>query len=188
MCEKIWQIICFQLPTTKEGTKKHGEKLRKMVGDAEGSYDKSFDHLYGTLSILDTKASSLLAYNSIIMAIFSIFATTLNSKPSFPIVSGLILLLTSSGFLLFIIWVHWSTTDDLENKANHLYTLLNVRRSRTIRYRVAFILSALAMVFLFIFLLRYLSVLSGLLILLIILFIVWIRKKLALLGKEANDG
>lgn len=190
MLQILWKKLCHQLPITKEETQNYKKEFKKMFADKNEIHHQWFSHLYKTLSILDNKSSSLLAYNSIIMAIFAIFMTNFPTRQSSPlIISGLICLLTSSVFLLTIIWVHWSKKEDLIDSDKHVDILLYVRRCRTIRYRVAWILSSLAMILLFFFLLwKFFSLFTWVLLGILLILIVWVIKNLLKLRKEFKNG
>ncbi len=43
--------------------------------------------------------------------------------------------------LLWVARVHWSTTEDLADAQTHALRLLEVRKTRTIMYRIAWLLS-----------------------------------------------
>lgn len=79
--------------------------------------------------------------------------TTDMAPKSFVLVNvGMAGVLVSSLFLMSVVWIHWSTTADLENLREHAVRRLAVRRSRTIRYRFAWWLSTLAILILAAFL------------------------------------
>jgi hypothetical protein len=68
--------------------------------------------------------------------------------------SGMISILVSSLLLLSVVWIHWSTTADLQDLDEHARVLLAVRRRRTIRYRLAWYLAVAAVVSLGVFILQ----------------------------------
>jgi hypothetical protein len=134
-----------QLPRTQSDLEDHVSALSGMTSAHE--HEAVFDHLYGCLSILDSKSSSLLSFNSIIIAVFAIFMTTAPQTLEWiAIGSGMTMVLASSFLLLSVVWVHWSTTDHLQDHARHAVILLQVRRDRTIRYRLSWYLAVLAMI------------------------------------------
>ena len=125
-----------QLPSTDEELHDHIVALSRMANAKE--HQEIFDHLYGCLSILDSKSSSLLTFNSIIIAVFAIFmAGELRLAEWLPVVLGMALVLVSSLLLLWVVWIHWSTTKDLSDLEQHAIILLRVRRARTVNYRLA---------------------------------------------------
>jgi hypothetical protein len=141
-----------QLPRTEKELDEHVKALSGMT--AAHSHEAVFDHLYGCLSILDSKSSSLLSFNSIIIAVFAIFMTVeLQGVEWVAIVTGMAMVLVSSFLLLSVVWVHWSTTDHLKDHAKHTVVLLDVRKERTVRYRLSWYFAVLAMVNLSAFLL-----------------------------------
>jgi hypothetical protein len=134
-----------QLPTTRDEIEAHIAALSKTHGDPE--HQALFGHLYGCLTILDDKCASLLSFNSIVIAVFAIFMTANITTAGFVILNiGMAGVLLSSLLLMSVVWIHWSTTADLKDTREHAVRLLAVRRSRTIRYRVAWWFSTLAIV------------------------------------------
>lgn len=134
--------ILAQLPKTREELEKHVEALVRAHSSEE--HEELFQHLYGCLSILDDKASSLLSFNSIVIAVFAIVMTSpITSTGFFLAGAGMAAVTISSVLLMSVVWIHWSTTDDLKKLDEHAYRLLQVRRSRTIRYRLAWWFSML---------------------------------------------
>jgi len=128
--------LLSQLPKSDKDLKKHITALSGMADDAHHS--GLFDHLYECLSILDSKSSSLLAFNSIIIAVFAIFMTGGLASGEWLVLNfGMATVLGSCLLLLSVVWVHWSTTDNLGDLQKHALILLRVRRSRTIKYRLA---------------------------------------------------
>jgi hypothetical protein len=138
------------LPKTEAELRDHAKALCEMMASEKKDL---FSHLYECLSILDTKSSSLLASNAITSAVFAIFMS--NPLPRcewITLNAGMASILVSSLLLLWVVWVHWSTTADLRNLDGHALVLLTVWRSRTICYRLAWFLSVLAIVALLVFL------------------------------------
>ena len=115
---------------------------------SEREHQELFDHLYECLSILDSKSASLLSFNSIIMAVFAIFMTGggLSTTQLTAIIVGMVSVIASALLLLWVVWIHWSTTDNLTNLEDHALILLDVRRSRTVMYRLAWYLAVGAVV------------------------------------------
>ena len=133
-----------QLPKGPQELRQHISALSRMT--SERGHQELFDHLYECLSILDSKSTSLLSFNSIIIAVFAIFMTggSLSVAQWTPIAVGMASVLVSCLLLLWVVWVHWSTTDNLANLENHALILLTVRRSRTIIYRIAWYFAVVA--------------------------------------------
>jgi hypothetical protein len=129
-----------QLPKDPDELKNHVTSLSRMTNQRE--HQKLFDQLYGCLSILDSKSASLLTFNSIIIAVFAIFMTgTLTRFQWTTITAGMTTVLTSCLLLLWVVWVHWSTTENLGDLERHALILLDVRRNRTVIYRLAWYFS-----------------------------------------------
>jgi hypothetical protein len=139
----LFRNVRDQLPRTRAELEKHRAALSDMVDN--DAHEKMFEHLYESLTILDSKSSSLLSFNSVLVAVFAIFVST-QSRPVLWISGGIGLTLTlvSSYLLLSVVWVHWSTTDHLGNGKAHETKLLDVRLQRTILYRWAWNLSRAA--------------------------------------------
>jgi hypothetical protein len=140
-----------QLPKNKADLRKHIAALAAMTNVRE--HQELFNHLYDCLSILDAKSTSLLSFNSIITAVFAIFmASEPHGFESIAVHLGMAMVLVSCFLLLSVVWVHWSTTANLEDRENHALILLEVRRTRTIKYRLAWYFSVAGMIALSLFL------------------------------------
>jgi hypothetical protein len=140
-----------QLQKTEKQITDHITALSKVVKDEE--HQDIFGHLYECLSILDSKSSSMLSSNSIIIAVFAIFMTGELGMREYVIVNiGMAAIVFSTLLLLSVVWVHWSTTEDLNDPVAHKAKLLKVRNSRTWRYRLAWYLAVLSLVMLAVFL------------------------------------
>lgn len=144
-----------QLPKSDADFERHIYALRKMVNQAE--HQKIFDHLYASLSILDSKSSSLLGFNSIIIAVFALFLTQGGELGRFGGISlgvGMASVIISCFFLLSVVWVQWSATDELSDPRRHEIDLLKVRKSRTLKYRLAWYFAKTSVISLSVFLVR----------------------------------
>lgn len=140
-----------QLPRTRRDLQRHIAALAAMTNVHE--HQALFNHLYDCLSILDAKSTSLLSFNSIIIAVFAIFmATDPHGFALFTVNFGMAMILVSCLLLLSVVWIHWSTTANLEDRDKHALILLDVRRSRTIKYRLAWYFSVAGMISLSVFL------------------------------------
>jgi hypothetical protein len=134
-----------QLQRTEKDIESHIDVLSGVVLSEEHRY--LFDHLYSCLSILDEKSSSMLAFNSIIIAVFAIFMTRDLPLPEWIVTNvGMALILVSALLLLSVVWVHWSTTKDCADSSRHAATLLQVRNSRTFRYRLAWYFAVFSLI------------------------------------------
>lgn len=126
------------------------------------------DKLYDDLSILDNKSNALTASNAVVTAFLSLIVVAGVSaerilSPFLTIASALLLTLSVTSLVLNIsvVSLYWTKAEDLEEGRNprlRAEGLLEVRNSRTKRYRLAFLshLFVLAIVFLLtvVFLLR----------------------------------
>lgn len=140
-----------QLPRGDDALRAHIGSLARMTGVKE--HQDLFDHLYGCLSILDAKSSSLLSFNSIIIAVFAIFMTDELRGLEWVVINlGMASVLAGSLLLLTVVWVHWSTTENLIDLEKHAFVLLDVRRERTIKYRLAWYFAVVSVLALGVFL------------------------------------
>src|SRR5438067_801150 len=125
-----------QLPKSSDELRRHVAALGRMTNEHE--HQSLFDHLYECLSILDSKSASLLSFNSIIIAVFAIFMSGHRSLGQWVTIAvGMASVLVSCLLLLWVVWIHWSTTDNLTDLEKHAFVLLDVRRSRTVMYRLS---------------------------------------------------
>jgi hypothetical protein len=134
-----------QLQRCAEERKVHLEALSEHV---LGDKDKAlFEHLYACLSILDTKSQSLLGFNSIIIAVFTILLGRQLTTLGWVLAIAGVLLVTSCALLLLsVVPVRWSSTEDCNNPVLHKDRLLTVRNARTLRYRIAWFLAVVSMI------------------------------------------
>jgi hypothetical protein len=126
------------------------ERLAHCAAIRESQEDESawiqFGFLYDNLSILDSKAASLLQFNAVILAVDAIlFASSSSHILRYYLLADLMLSIFSCIACLVVVWVHWSTTADLRNIAEHGLVLLRVRDRRTVLYRVAWWLAVMAL-------------------------------------------
>lgn len=151
---KLFRLnIREQLPATDDDARAYVQRLTNLLGD--GAQEPVFNHLYENLSILDAKSASLLQFNSVLVAVFTIFLTNddvLKTASFYVGVAGILATLISCYLLLEVVWVHWSTNNHMTTPEAHALKLLEVRKERTILYRKAWnyskgsLLSLLAMV------------------------------------------
>lgn len=135
------------LPQNKEERRKHIDTLKKVFKCTE--HAKLFDFLYENLNILDSKASTLLSFNSINIAIASIFLVSQKSLYlNLPFYFCIAFLIISCTLCLKIIWIHWSSTEDLQDTDKHIERLLEVRFGRTVSYRWSWCLSIISVIIL----------------------------------------
>src|SRR5687768_15297113 len=141
----LFRNVYDQLPGKSTTLEEHREALSRMVNNEQ--HERMFAHLYESLTILDSKSASLLQFNSVLVAVFTIFVST-QSRSALWILggAGLGLTLASCYLLLSVVWVHWSTTDHLGDGKDHETRLLKVRLDRAIGYRWAWNLSRGALV------------------------------------------
>ena len=140
------------LPKNDAERAEYIESLSRCCADE--THKRLFDHMYENLSILDNKSASLLQYNSVLLAIYTILLATETSKTVAGVsllIFGMLLVTYSSFVLLGVVWVYWSTKDEIDNAWEHILVLLRVRYRRTIKYRKAWLASYTGMIVLAIF-------------------------------------
>ncbi len=109
------------------------------------------DYLYGCLSILDTKAQGLLAFNSILIAATTVVLATLPSAittGSVLIFIALVLSGISALLSLHVIRLYWTGTEDFEHSRELFLELFAVRNRRTVAYRLSWMIAHAATVIL----------------------------------------
>lgn len=131
-----------------EGVYSQEEQIQHLAAIRQS---RAHDYLYDCMSILDTKASGLLQYDSIVLAAATLALTFFPKNISAGTVLlfiSLILSGLSSVACLQVIWVYWTQTVDFANTRDEFVGLLKTRNRRTVAYRVAWILAQVSVVFL----------------------------------------
>jgi len=111
--------------------------------------------MYGNLTILDAKANVLIASSSIFTAALGIILTTGLQSSQHWLVTALsldtIISLISVLLAISVVSVHWSTVEELELPYidDFVRHLVYVRNSRTLRYRAAWLLHIVVILFSF---------------------------------------
>lgn len=125
------------LQLTTDARKEHNGRLSELAKDPQ--HAKLFEHLYDCLTILDQKSSSMLQFNSIMMAIMAIFLVQqdIGQTARILLLLGLYSTMVSSAMLLWVIWVQWSVAQHMVDPVLHGETLLRKRNERTVLYRFA---------------------------------------------------
>jgi len=126
----------------------------------EGPDKALIEYLYDCLSILDDKSSSLLSFNSIIMAVFAIFMTVqdVDGLQIVLIGIGTTCVLVSSFLLLNVVHIRWSSSVDLDKIEDHQRALLRIRGERTNEYQRARLLAVVSVALLAAFFLMRIAV------------------------------
>ena len=119
--------------------------LRDIFGDEK--YKDPYLFLYENLSILDSKASSLLTFNALGLAAISFWLRDI-SADLFHVVLDIafLMFLVSCLLCLRVVRLWWSPTGSLRQRDAHLEDLIRRRDKRTYRYRVGWWLSCIAVV------------------------------------------
>ena len=147
--QRVFRNVHEQLPRNGTERKEHITRLKQILDDE--SHKSLFDHLYASLSILDSKSASLLQFNSVLAAVFTLYLQG-ERIPLFHFIVGVIGILAalvSCYRLLNVLWVHWSTQGHMTTVEAHSDTLLRVRAERTLGYRKAWNWSKAAVLDLF---------------------------------------
>jgi hypothetical protein len=110
---------------------------------------KIFEHLYGTLSIIDSKAASLLTFNAIGLAAISIWLGYVPpNKLHYWLDVVFVALVLSCCLCLLAVSIFWSTERDIGegdvSTGQVEATLLRKRWGRTVSYRFAWAISGLS--------------------------------------------
>ena len=147
---KVFRNVHDQLPSDQPQRNAHINHLKQILGD--DAHKSLFNHLYDSLSILDSKSASLLQFNSVLAAVFTLFLQG-EKIPLIHFVAGvvgIVAALASCYLLLNVVWVHWSTGDHMTTADLHSDKLLRVRAERTVGYRIAWNWSKVAVLDLFV--------------------------------------
>lgn len=131
---------------TKATTKEEEKKLREIFCTQE----KVFDHLYSCLNILDGKASTLLTFNAIGLTAIAIWLQYVPANLLHLFLDCIFLfLLISCGLSLYVVSLHWSSPEELDQVDKQIRVLLTKRNVRTRCYKMAWCLSILSVLVLF---------------------------------------
>lgn len=108
--------------------------------------------LYNDLSIIDTKASGLISSNSILTGILSLISFYSSSEASGALVTEGLKIITFSllcaSFIALMLnvsatYLYWSTVTEISTRTDvddRARNLIRIRNSRTIRFRISFLL------------------------------------------------
>lgn len=111
------------------------------------NYRERLEFFYEGLSILDSKASSLLTFNAVGLTALAIWLANIPVN-FFHVVLDFAFLgfLASCIFCLAIVWLHWVSTPELNTDEEYSLKLLEIRDARTVLYRWAWLLAVLAVI------------------------------------------
>ena len=103
------------------------------------------DFLYGNLSILDAKASSLLTFNAIGLTALAVWLQYIPPNwLHFTLDIVFIIFLLSCVCCLITVWIYWSQPNDLIDSERLTRMLLDMRNTRTRLYRLSWVLAMTA--------------------------------------------
>ncbi|MGI8426352.1 MAG: hypothetical protein ACR2M4_07110 [Actinomycetota bacterium] len=132
--------------TKLSGTK--GEAIDDEIaalGEAFPQPTQRFEFLYSSLSILDSKASSLMAFNAIGLTALAVWLEYIPLNWLHLTLDLVFLLfLFSSATCFFVVRLYWSPPTHLKNTDLQTRTLLDTRNRRTLLYRFSWKLSIVA--------------------------------------------
>ena len=138
--------ISKNLLVNTEDRRRHLNSILTLIQDKNRWELHSW--LHQNLIILDDKANSTLAVNSIILAAFTIFYATLNAHSPLVIkigtFIGIVMVTWSMMALTRIVFVFWSTTEDFDNPDEMINNLLKIRDVRTKIVRGSIVKSVIA--------------------------------------------
>lgn len=136
------------LNTSKKQRKEHSTGLQKII--SEDKHYEMFKFLYDNLNIIDSKASTLLSFNALVLVGVSIWLSGVYVLTLFLLVNALpvVLLILSSLCCLHITYLHWSSTSDFNDMDAHIDELIKVRDKRSVYYRIAWLFSFLSLIIL----------------------------------------
>ncbi len=114
---------------------------------ADKDYNRKYTFLYNNLSILDSKASSLLTFNALGLAVLAVWLGGVPANVFHVALDfAFLLLLISCIFCLVCVRLYWSSTKNLIQRDVHLDELLERRDRRSKYYRRARMLSLTALI------------------------------------------
>lgn len=122
----------------------HLEALKRLQPEPKDMY--AHDYLYACLSVLDSKAQVLLAYDGFLVAAASVVLTVLpgGTGSTALLVAALVASGLSGALSLMVVSVHWTDTYDLEHPGEIFPRLLEVRNQRTLSYRLSWAIAQIA--------------------------------------------
>ena len=119
----------------------------KALKEAYPDPTSRFDFLYGNLSIIDSKASTLLTFNAIGLTVLAVWLQ--NIPPNwlhFALDTVFVVFLISSAYCLGTAWLFWSPPSDYEDRDTQTLGLLEKRDFRTSLYHTAWKMASVAVV------------------------------------------
>jgi hypothetical protein len=124
---------------------RHLQSVRRLGADDPMAFEH--EYLYSCLSILDSKAQSLMSFDAIILAASSI-ALGISPRPfgvgDMLVVIALVMSGLSSSLCLFVVWIYWTETSQFEDENEVFLHLLRIRNARTIAYRISWVAAQLS--------------------------------------------
>ena len=104
---------------------------------------------YALLNILDGKASALLSYNSIFLAVIAFMLDEIEGPAAYGLLIVFLNLIVKCIFLQGVIWLRWSNLEESAEELNY------IRKSRTYKYQAAWALSLVTVLFFLVFIALY---------------------------------
>jgi len=148
-------LILKDLPLNESAEDRYISAWKTLLGGSKlKAHELERDlwgHLYENLNILDGKAHSLIQLTGVLVAAYAVVLTLLmpgdhaapgnHQQSSVSVVELLVFILGSvyaavAVFLsLLVIWVHWSSHQEIANLNAHIRTLIRIRNQRTVNFR-----------------------------------------------------
>jgi len=128
-------------PESRKKREEEAETLKKAYMDSTNR----LDFLYSNLSIIDSKASSLLTFNAIGLTVLAVWLQ--NIPPNwlhFTLDVIFVVFLISSSYCLRTVWLFWSPPSDYLDCDTQTLKLLEKRDFRTKLYHAAWKMSSVA--------------------------------------------
>lgn len=144
----------FEIFKIRQGVTQNDDERRDQITalndafkDTNTKYSEIYKFLYENLSILDSKASSLLTFNALGLAAISFWLNGVSTDLFHVLLDiGFLFFLLSCLLCLWVVHLWWSTTGLLQQRDVHLQCLIKWRDRRTIQYRIAWWMSFLAVI------------------------------------------
>lgn len=145
---RLWAAIdpAYGLCSSDKARDEHLEVLLGALG--KDDFWRLQEWLHRSLDVIDSKANSLLQYNSILFAAITFLIIQPRNHASLPRVAlstALALTLVNALRLARTSFVYWSSTDDYRHPDAELRNLLRVRDTRTKVVRASWGLGVLAL-------------------------------------------
>jgi hypothetical protein len=143
LCRKLLDTVGITsgLPL---GDEKQSYVAKLLKVDDDNPHKFMFEHFYTNLDSLDGKTATMIQFSGVLIAVYTAVIGYMISSPGEQlhwIIFGAIIGFLGALLLLSVQAVHWSRAIDFEKREDHAQQLLRIRDSRTIRYRLGWLLN-----------------------------------------------